>query len=199
MVVTKPQPIDPIISESREGKPFSSGLCINMAVVVKHLPIAINEIQQPIPISVLKSASSRLLQYVVSHGQNVYLDWESSQLYILFDTTDSKDGVEIPIWVIIWILGSIVISAVAWGLSEMLLCLPYDVRLTGLTILLELGFPGLSNRCTGIGTNDNNLHVFIQSSSRAERKSGRGAEGLKLERVDRKMLEKNSFYISLWE
>ncbi|KAG0356058.1 hypothetical protein BC939DRAFT_472998 [Gamsiella multidivaricata] len=118
MVVTKPQTIDPIISESREGKPFSSGLCINMAVVVKHLPIAINEIQQPIPISVLKSASSRLLQYVVSHGQNVYLDWESSQLYILFDTTDSKDGVEIPIWVIIWILGSIVISTVAWGLSE---------------------------------------------------------------------------------
>ncbi|KAG0001361.1 hypothetical protein BGZ80_000498 [Entomortierella chlamydospora] len=114
-IVTKPQPISPVISEARNGRPLSDNTFPNQMIQLSYIPDNINGIVQPIPLLSLKQATSAAVHYMASLGQNLYLDWDEGQLYVIFDTVDIENGFEIQIWLVVAVLSLAIVSVCLWG------------------------------------------------------------------------------------
>ncbi|KAF8939066.1 hypothetical protein BGZ58_010702 [Dissophora ornata] len=120
IIMTKPQEINPIISEARAGRPFNVSI-MNTMVTIDHIPTIVNGIRQPVPLSTLRNASIAASQYFASMGQNLYFDWDTVEMYALYDTMDRKNGFEVPRWLSICISASIAICTFLWRATEFFL------------------------------------------------------------------------------
>ncbi|KAF9399840.1 hypothetical protein BGX21_005524 [Mortierella sp. AD011] len=115
VIVTKPQPINSVISEARNGRPLSDSEFPSQLIQISYIPDNINGIVQPIPLLSLKQATSAAVHYMASLGQNLYLDWDDGQLYVIFDTVDIENGFEIQTWLVVAMLSLAVVSVCLWG------------------------------------------------------------------------------------
>ncbi|KAF9958232.1 hypothetical protein BGZ72_000695 [Mortierella alpina] len=119
-VVTKPQALNPIITEARQGRPLSQlqGVHFSVAMRIRHTIAAVDGTRQSISTSTIKDATSAAAHYLASLGQNFYMDWDASQLYVIYDTTDTQGGLEIPSW-LIWSIAVIMIVCLCfWAATE---------------------------------------------------------------------------------
>ncbi|KAF9570130.1 hypothetical protein EC968_002148 [Mortierella alpina] len=119
-VATKQQALNPIIAEARQGRPLSQsqGLSFTVAMRILHTIAAVNGARQLLSTSTLKDATSAAAHYLASLGQNFYMDWNASQLYVIYDTTDIQTGLEIPLW-LIWGTAALMIASLGlWAATE---------------------------------------------------------------------------------
>ncbi|KAF9277005.1 hypothetical protein BGZ68_009601 [Mortierella alpina] len=119
-VVTKRQALNPIIAEARQGRPLSQSLGFNFTVAMRilHTVATSNGTRQLLSTSTLKDATSAAAHYLASLGQNFYMDWNASQLYVIYDTTDIQKGLEIPLW-LIWVIPVAMITCLSlWVATE---------------------------------------------------------------------------------
>ncbi|KAF9961317.1 hypothetical protein BGZ70_008324 [Mortierella alpina] len=118
-VVTKQQPLNPILTEARQGRPLSQ-LQGNFTIAMRilHTVVTVDGARQSISTSVLKDATTAATHYLASLGQNFYMDWNASQLYVIYDTTDIQTGLEVPLW-LIWGIAVIMITCLClWAATE---------------------------------------------------------------------------------
>ncbi|KAF9351652.1 hypothetical protein BGX26_010383 [Mortierella sp. AD094] len=117
LIVTTKQDINPIIYHARGSSPLSSGFIYNLVTRITHIPTVFNGTQVPtLPISfrVLKSSTLELSHYMTALGQNVYVDWEQQRLFVMFDTWDILEGLNVPLWLMV-LFGAIMIAClVLW-------------------------------------------------------------------------------------
>ncbi|KAF9080780.1 hypothetical protein BGX27_005243, partial [Mortierella sp. AM989] len=114
MIVTKPLPMDPVLMEARNGRSMEYYIFPTMMMSFDYIPDNINGILQPIPLDFFKHTTSAATKYIASVGQNQYLDWGVGLFYVLFDTTDTQSGFEIPGWLEIAVLGIMALCLCLW-------------------------------------------------------------------------------------
>ncbi|KAF9958234.1 hypothetical protein BGZ72_000697 [Mortierella alpina] len=122
-VVTKPQALNPIIAEARQGRPLtqSQGLNFTVGMRIRHTIAKIDGKRQMISISTIKDATSAAAHYLALLGQNFHMDWDDSQLYVIYDTTDAEGGLEIPSWLVWCIAVSMIACLCLWAATEYVL------------------------------------------------------------------------------
>ncbi|KAK3804884.1 MAG: hypothetical protein J3R72DRAFT_466195 [Linnemannia gamsii] len=117
-VLVKQQDLNPIIAEARQGRPLSLRPDITISMMIDHTVAKINGTRQSISLSTMKNATNAAAHYLASLGQNFYMDWNASQLYIIYDTTDTQRGVEIPLWLMMCIAINMVACLGLWAATE---------------------------------------------------------------------------------
>ncbi|KAG0226765.1 hypothetical protein BGW42_003417 [Actinomortierella wolfii] len=68
----------------------------------------------------LRNASRSSTELFARLGHNFYIDWENEISYIMYDTADTQEGLEIPTWVVISVLAIITASALLYASSLLL-------------------------------------------------------------------------------
>ncbi|KAF9950656.1 hypothetical protein BGZ72_007734 [Mortierella alpina] len=119
-VMTTPQPEDPIISADLKGRPVvAANVSVNVNLfVVGHLPMSLTSTIPTFSVSSMLNATWSGAQYLASLGQNVAMDWENQQLYVLYDTVDIKDGQEFSTALFVTLLVVMVICMGVWVYCE---------------------------------------------------------------------------------
>ncbi|KAF9987138.1 hypothetical protein BGZ75_001011 [Mortierella antarctica] len=119
-VVTKSKALDPIIVEARQGRPLSQsqGASFTVAMRILHTVASVNGTRQAISISTMKDATFAAAHYLALLGHNFYMDWNASQLYVIYDTADIETGLEVPLW-LIWGIATIMLACLCfWAATE---------------------------------------------------------------------------------
>ncbi|KAF9278409.1 hypothetical protein BGZ68_008597 [Mortierella alpina] len=98
-VITKPQAMLPEVSARRAGKPFAPVPLFTIAITAKHFPSFSNtSLSEPqYATTSILNASKEAAAYFASLGQNFYIDWMAGQILLIFSTTDTQKGYEIPL------------------------------------------------------------------------------------------------------
>ncbi|KAK5809557.1 hypothetical protein F5H01DRAFT_369432 [Linnemannia elongata] len=117
-ILVKQQDLNPIIAEARQGRPLSLEPDATISMTIDHTVAKINGTRQSISLSTMKNATTASAHYLASLGQNFYMDWNASQLYIIYDTTDTQRGVEIPLWLMMCISINMVACLGLWAATE---------------------------------------------------------------------------------
>ncbi|CAO3568637.1 unnamed protein product [Mortierella alpina] len=117
-ILVKQQDLNPIIAEARQGRPLSLGLDPTISMRIDHTVAKINGTRQSISLFTMKNATTAAAHYLASLGQNFYMDWNASQLYIIYDTTDTQRGVEIPLWLMMCIAINMAACLGLWAATE---------------------------------------------------------------------------------
>ncbi|KAI1318881.1 hypothetical protein EDD11_005515 [Mortierella claussenii] len=126
-IVLQRQEINPLIIQTRKGRPLSDSYPLTTMMTITHFPNTIHGVEAPISLSRLRNSSAAATRYMASLGHNLLMDWPESRLYVLYDYTDSERGWDAPTWLIILMLVITVVCALFWGIVEGFL----DVVYTG--------------------------------------------------------------------
>ncbi|KAF9162225.1 hypothetical protein BGX20_001806, partial [Mortierella sp. AD010] len=128
-IITSPQNFSPIISAARKGAPFEgppvemdassdSNYTSTTVMTISHIPVVTNTTTQQLSIPGAKNASLVSALYLASLGQNMYLDWNTSKLYVIYDTIDIERGLEMPLWLGIVVLVAVILCAGFCSLTQ---------------------------------------------------------------------------------
>ncbi|KAF9573573.1 hypothetical protein EC968_008328 [Mortierella alpina] len=130
-VMTTPQAEDPVIAADLIGRwPVPANESVNQnAVWVGHLPMNLTSDVPTFSASSILDATLSGAQYLASLGQNFVTDWETGQLYVLFDTVDIKDGYEFSTGLFATLVAIMVLCACVWAYTEKSLKAIYTVSL----------------------------------------------------------------------
>ncbi|KAF9173940.1 hypothetical protein BGX21_001904 [Mortierella sp. AD011] len=104
LIVTTKQDINLSIDRARGGSPLSHVFVYSLMTRITHIPTVFNGTQIPIkPLSflVLKNSTLELTHYMAALGQNAYVDWEQQRFFVMFDTKEILEGLEVPIWLMV--------------------------------------------------------------------------------------------------
>ncbi|KAF9173156.1 hypothetical protein BGX21_000639 [Mortierella sp. AD011] len=117
IIITKPLDTNPIISDAGEGRylPYPDLYLSNVAMTIDHIPTILNRTRLPISFTDMKATSSAASGYLASISPSVYMDWNQFTLYSLFDTMDIVNGFEIPTWLFVFLIATIVLCFAFWG------------------------------------------------------------------------------------
>ncbi|KAF9105554.1 hypothetical protein BGX27_009569 [Mortierella sp. AM989] len=126
-ILVKQQDLNPIIAEARQGRPLSMETGPVVSMTIDHTVAKVNGTRQLISLSTMKNATFEAAHYLASLGQNFYMDWNASQLYIIYDITDIQSGLEIPFWIMLCIPITMIICLGLWVATECFM----DGRYTG--------------------------------------------------------------------
>ncbi|KAF9342578.1 hypothetical protein BGX26_007249 [Mortierella sp. AD094] len=137
-ILIKQQDLNPIIVEARQGRPLSLGPDLTILITIRHIIAKVNGTRQSISLSTMKNATSAATHYLASLGQNFLMDWNASQLYIIYDTTDTQRGMEIPFWLMLCIAVTMVTCLGLWAVTEYFMNGRYTSSLHK-NIAMELG------------------------------------------------------------
>ncbi|KAF9114938.1 hypothetical protein BGW39_003223 [Mortierella sp. 14UC] len=118
IVSVKQQPLNSIIAGARQGRPLSQNPDFTIAMRIRHIITTVNGTRQSVSLSTMKNATSSAAYYLASLGQNFYMDWNASELYIIYDTRDTQSGLEIPFWLILCIAITMVVCLGFWAATE---------------------------------------------------------------------------------
>ncbi|KAF9113502.1 hypothetical protein BGX27_001456 [Mortierella sp. AM989] len=103
-VTVGPKESNPLISAARGGAPFEVRVESTISMTISHIPTITDAGKQQLSISGAKNASYASSHYFASLGQNFYMDWNTSRLYVIYDTVDVERGLNIPLWLSIVLL-----------------------------------------------------------------------------------------------
>ncbi|KAF8963045.1 hypothetical protein BGZ46_001064 [Entomortierella lignicola] len=92
------------------GSPLGNDLSIVM--LIYHIPTLTNNSIQQLSIPEAKNASYMSALYLTSLGHNLYMDWNTSMLYVIYNTVGTQAGLEIPLWLSIIVLITMLLCAV---------------------------------------------------------------------------------------
>ncbi|KAF8977207.1 hypothetical protein BGZ46_007561 [Entomortierella lignicola] len=131
-VIVAKQEFNPAIAAARGGAPFGDPATeviltpgdigkSSLAMKISHIPSLINGTFHQLSISDVKNASFASAHYLASLGMNFYMDWNTSRLYVIYDTLDVEKGLEIPSWLSIIVLLAMLLCAVFCCLTQYLL------------------------------------------------------------------------------
>ncbi|KAF9573568.1 hypothetical protein EC968_008323 [Mortierella alpina] len=111
-VITKPQAMLPEISARRAGKPFAPYAFYTVAIAAKHLPTSNSTgLSGPqFATTSILNASREAATYFASLGQNFHIDWTGGKILLIFATTDTQKGYEIPLWLFAVVIGLMAVS-----------------------------------------------------------------------------------------
>ncbi|OAQ23528.1 hypothetical protein K457DRAFT_130471 [Linnemannia elongata AG-77] len=118
IVSVKQQPLNSIIAEARQGRPLPQNPDLTIAMRIRHTITTVNGTRQSISLSTMKNATSAAAYYLASLGQNFYMDWNASELYIIYDIRDTQSGLEIPFWLILCIAVTMMVCLGMWASTE---------------------------------------------------------------------------------
>ncbi|KAG0007842.1 hypothetical protein BGZ80_004168 [Entomortierella chlamydospora] len=113
-IITSPQDFNPVISAALP--PINVGASYynypSTAVMsISHIPTVTNTTTQQLSIPGAKNASLASALYLASLGQNMYLDWNTSKLYVIYNIVDIESGLEMPLWLTIVVLVAMILCA----------------------------------------------------------------------------------------
>ncbi|KAF9343030.1 hypothetical protein BGX26_006397 [Mortierella sp. AD094] len=123
VIITSPQDFSPAISAARKGAPFEGpppvdagappgeNYTATAVMAISHIPTVTNATAQQLSIPGAKNASFVSALYLASLGQNMYLDWNTSKLYVIYDTIDIESGFEMPLWLSVVVLVTMILCA----------------------------------------------------------------------------------------
>ncbi|KAF9996470.1 hypothetical protein BGZ79_009791 [Entomortierella chlamydospora] len=117
LVVTTKQDINPDIDRARGGSPLSYVYICSLETRITHIPTVFNGTQIPIkPLSflALKNSTLELTHYMAALGQNAYVDWDQQRFFVMFDTREILEGLEVPIWLMVLFSTIMVACLVLW-------------------------------------------------------------------------------------
>ncbi|KAF9352070.1 hypothetical protein BGX26_010027 [Mortierella sp. AD094] len=123
-IMTKPLNTSLLISNARGGQApgkhqlYLDAYLPNIAMTIDHIPNVLNRTRSPFSFAVMKNASSAASTYLASLGPNIYMDWDTHKLYTLFDTLDTVEGFEIPTWLFVFLITTIVLCLAFWGAAK---------------------------------------------------------------------------------
>ncbi|KAF9992831.1 hypothetical protein BGZ79_002590, partial [Entomortierella chlamydospora] len=121
-IITGPQDFSPIISAARKGAPFEgppievdassdSNYTSTTVMTISHIPTVTNTTTQQLSIPGAKNASLASALYLASLGQNMYLYWNTSKLYVIYNIVDIERGLEMPLCLSIVVLVAMILCA----------------------------------------------------------------------------------------
>ncbi|KAF9973335.1 hypothetical protein BGZ65_009317 [Modicella reniformis] len=135
--VLKPEKVDPVLAKARKTSSFKSNPNNYAAVSIGHLPS--NDYGEWVfpSISKLKDDTLRVSRFMAELGQNFYTDYESMELYTLYNTEEK--GVEISDWLVYSMIVSMIVCFCFWvTISILLRNTPYsDSLYTSISRQLE--------------------------------------------------------------
>ncbi|KAK5810133.1 hypothetical protein F5H01DRAFT_348329, partial [Linnemannia elongata] len=130
-ITTKPQPWDSITPAA--FKRFSTNYFdkeLNITnkneITIYHIPSDSENSMDTYSVPHLLKATADATVYLASLGHNVIMDKEIGQLYILYDTIESKDAFEVPDPLLIFLLVASLVCIIFWISSEILYTAVYN-------------------------------------------------------------------------
>ncbi|KAF9080151.1 hypothetical protein BGX23_002573 [Mortierella sp. AD031] len=129
MFILKQQEINNLIVKARGGRTFPYPPVTSIAMTIEHIVALHNGVPQPVSMSTMKNVTYEAAQYLASLGQNFYPDYAEEQLYVLFDTTDPRQGFKIPEWLLISMAATMIVCFCLWAMTKVLLGVRYTSSL----------------------------------------------------------------------
>ncbi|KAI1292913.1 hypothetical protein EDD11_008573 [Mortierella claussenii] len=127
VIAVKQQQPNAMIAAARGGAPWTVTEGNSVAMSFYHLPQITDQNAIHLSPSAAKMASIAASQYIAHLGQNVYMDWDLNELYVLYDTSDANTGLSIPLWLTFCVLFAMAACLGFCSLTQVLL----DGRYTG--------------------------------------------------------------------
>ncbi|KAG0248083.1 hypothetical protein BG011_000549 [Mortierella polycephala] len=118
VIIAKPQPMLPAISELRGNKPSPKQPEASGVIVVSHLPKTFNDGLPSFQESNMINASSVAAHYFASLGNNFYVDWDDMSLYVVYKVSRLVRGYELPGWVFVTMIALMGVSLLIHVISE---------------------------------------------------------------------------------
>ncbi|KAI1318880.1 hypothetical protein EDD11_005514 [Mortierella claussenii] len=129
MIFLKPQTLNADMAMARQNRSLTNLPEFAIDISVDHLPSIINDSLAPYSIAALREATVASSHYLASLGQNFYQDYNTSQLYVQYDTTHAVQGIEFPDWLLGCVIAAMSVGAILWGATEFLLPEPFTSSL----------------------------------------------------------------------
>ncbi|OAQ35498.1 hypothetical protein K457DRAFT_13411 [Linnemannia elongata AG-77] len=122
-IATKPQPWDPIPPKifNQLYTPFFNknfNATNRNEIVIYHMPLGLNDSMDTYSAPHLLKATADATVYLASLGHNVFMNTQTEQLYVLYDTVTFKDAFETPDYLLIFLLVASLVCIVVWASSE---------------------------------------------------------------------------------
>ncbi|KAF9913451.1 hypothetical protein BX616_010021 [Lobosporangium transversale] len=90
-------------------------------MVIEHFPPIIHGERALASIPQLQDDTVAVSQYMASLGHNFYMDFDGRKAYVLYDVFTPEKGLEIPMWLLVFIIVAMVACFYVWVLTELLL------------------------------------------------------------------------------
>ncbi|KAG0366318.1 hypothetical protein BGX24_003766, partial [Mortierella sp. AD032] len=117
-LITKPRPLDPDIAQMMSKKNLTTdSSLISTMMTLNHVPL-VSENTPSYAVSKILNASSVVVTYVAYLGQNFIMDWDSSTMYIAYDTVDIVEGYDVPEWVFFLMVAVMIACFLFWAATE---------------------------------------------------------------------------------
>ncbi|KAG0294185.1 hypothetical protein BGZ96_001626 [Linnemannia gamsii] len=118
VLITKAQSMNSDILQRLPNNSFRHKVYnLTSMLSLEHLPSVTTD-QSTFDIPKILNASSVATDFFASLGQNFFLDWERSTLYVVYDTVDIIKGYEVPRW-LFWTMVGVMVGCLAfWGATE---------------------------------------------------------------------------------
>ncbi|KAG0058297.1 hypothetical protein BGZ90_005032, partial [Linnemannia elongata] len=130
-ITTKPQPWDSITPAAFKRfsiNNFDKELNITNIneITIYHIPSELKDSMDTYSVPHLLKATTNATVYLASLGHNVIVNKETGQLYVLYDTIESKDAFEVPDPLLIFLLVVSLVCIIFWISSEFLYTAVYN-------------------------------------------------------------------------
>ncbi|KAF9915280.1 hypothetical protein BX616_006525 [Lobosporangium transversale] len=126
-IITKAQKPDKIIAAARGNAPWPKPVGYSSVMAIQHLPTITYKEPKHLSIAGAKDATKSVADYVASLGQNFFVDFAQRQLLVLYDSSEYEKGFDIPDWLAIGALCTMVVCAIFYVSTQYFL----DPRYTG--------------------------------------------------------------------
>jgi hypothetical protein len=112
------QPMNPDIATMRNNQPYPDPVMTSQAMTIVHTFSANPTEEALIYTAVAMNLTMQAALYMASLGQNFYQDFNTNQLYTVFDTLEIVTGFEAPLWLVCFVFASIVFCTLLWLLTK---------------------------------------------------------------------------------
>ncbi|KAF8949543.1 hypothetical protein BGZ52_005658 [Haplosporangium bisporale] len=117
-LITKPRPLNPDIAQIVSNKNLSTDFPMaGVMMTLTHLPL-VSESTSSYALSKIFNASAVAVTYLANLGQNVIMDWDSSTMYIAYDTVDLVEGYDVPGCVFFLMCAAMIVCFLFWATTE---------------------------------------------------------------------------------
>ncbi|KAG0327031.1 hypothetical protein BGZ99_008481 [Dissophora globulifera] len=117
-LITKPRPLNPDIAQIVSNKNLSTDSPMaSIMMTLTHLPL-VSESTSSYALSKILNASAIAVTYLANLGQNVIMDWDSSTIFVAYDTFDIVEGYDVPGWVFFLMCATVIVCLLFCAVTE---------------------------------------------------------------------------------
>ncbi|KAF9097652.1 hypothetical protein BGX27_000922 [Mortierella sp. AM989] len=116
------------ISQALGSNTFDQEIRSNY-MTIEHAPRTTNGNGYPVSLAKIRSDTAAVADYMARLGSNFYADFRNGKLYIQYDVSEIKLGLEAPLWVLILTAALAVVGLLVWQLTDLLVGYPYTSSL----------------------------------------------------------------------